>query len=135
MGIRCADHVTHLYPQKLALTSPTSGGRSVGIVRSRTKATEFFFFLLPARNIHFQRNSWKLPLFIYNFIGCSLSKLNTASFACCSRLCHWIESGFVSCVSRRVTCKLAGRGGTLLIQLSQLVGLFTELDGRIILTH
>jgi hypothetical protein len=29
-----------LYPQKLALCSPTSGGRSVGIVRSRTKATE-----------------------------------------------------------------------------------------------
>ena len=38
---RCADHVTPLYPQKLALTSPTGGGRSVGIVRSRTKATEF----------------------------------------------------------------------------------------------
>jgi len=32
--------VTPLYPQKLALTSPTGGGRSVGIVRSRTKATE-----------------------------------------------------------------------------------------------
>jgi hypothetical protein len=31
-----------LYLQKLALTSPTSSGRSVGIVRSRTKATEFF---------------------------------------------------------------------------------------------
>jgi hypothetical protein len=29
-----------VYPQKLALTSPTSGGRSVSIVRSRTKATE-----------------------------------------------------------------------------------------------
>jgi hypothetical protein len=43
MGIRCADHVTPLYPQKLALTSPTGGGRSVGIVRSRTKATEFFY--------------------------------------------------------------------------------------------
>ena len=42
MGIRCADHVTPLYPQKLALTSPTGGGRSVGIVRLRTKATEFF---------------------------------------------------------------------------------------------
>ena len=26
---------------KLALPSPTGGGRSVGIVRSRTKATEF----------------------------------------------------------------------------------------------
>jgi hypothetical protein len=38
---RCADHVTPLYPKKLALTSPTGGGRSVGIVRSRTKATEF----------------------------------------------------------------------------------------------
>jgi hypothetical protein len=30
-----------LYPQKLAITSPTSGGRSVGIVRLRAKATEF----------------------------------------------------------------------------------------------
>ena len=41
MGPRCANHVTPLYPQKLALTSPTGGGRSVGMVRSRTKATEF----------------------------------------------------------------------------------------------
>jgi hypothetical protein len=32
-----------LYLQKLALTSPTSSGRSVGIVRSRTQATEFSF--------------------------------------------------------------------------------------------
>jgi hypothetical protein len=31
-----------LYPQKLSLISPTSGGRSVGIIRSRTQATEFF---------------------------------------------------------------------------------------------
>jgi hypothetical protein len=30
-----------LYPQNLALTSLTSGGLSVGIVRSRTQATEF----------------------------------------------------------------------------------------------
>jgi len=41
VGTRCADHVTPLYPQKLALTSPTGGGRSVGIVRVWTKATEF----------------------------------------------------------------------------------------------
>jgi len=40
VGNRCADHVTPLYPQKLALTSPTGGGHSVGIVRLRTKATE-----------------------------------------------------------------------------------------------
>jgi hypothetical protein len=32
-----------LYPQKLAITSPTSGGRSVGIVRTRTQTMEFFF--------------------------------------------------------------------------------------------
>jgi hypothetical protein len=30
-----------LYPHKMALTTPTSGSRSVGIVRLRTKATEF----------------------------------------------------------------------------------------------
>jgi hypothetical protein len=33
-----------LNPQKLALSSSTSGGRSVGIVRSLTQATEFSFF-------------------------------------------------------------------------------------------
>jgi hypothetical protein len=32
-----------LYPQKLALTSPISGGLSVGIVNSRTQATMFSF--------------------------------------------------------------------------------------------
>jgi len=41
VGTRCADHLTPLYPQMLALTSPTGGGRSVGIVRVRTKAMEF----------------------------------------------------------------------------------------------
>jgi len=44
VGTRCADHVTPLYPRKLELTSPTGGGRSVGIVRVRTKATEFVLF-------------------------------------------------------------------------------------------
>jgi hypothetical protein len=39
VGIRHAD----LYPQKLALTSLTSGGLYVGIVRSWTQATEFSF--------------------------------------------------------------------------------------------
>ena len=45
MGILCADHVTPLYPRNLALTSPTGGGRSVGIVRLWTKATEFVCLL------------------------------------------------------------------------------------------
>jgi hypothetical protein len=33
-----------LYPKKLALTTPTSGGRSVGIVRLRTKGHGVFSF-------------------------------------------------------------------------------------------
>jgi hypothetical protein len=41
-----ADHATSLYPQKLALTSPTSGGHSVGIVRSRTKPMELFIIII-----------------------------------------------------------------------------------------
>jgi hypothetical protein len=52
-----------LYPQKFALTSTTSGGRSVGIVCSRTKATE----LVMARLVHI--TSWhsniKEPLYIF----------------------------------------------------------------------
>jgi hypothetical protein len=43
VGIGCADHVIPYIRKKLALTSPTTGGRSVGIVRSQTKATEFLF--------------------------------------------------------------------------------------------
>ena len=54
MGTRCADHATPLYPQKLALASPTGGGRSVGIVRVRTKATEFS--LVYVRNVGCLRN-------------------------------------------------------------------------------
>jgi hypothetical protein len=39
-GLNFAE-TTVLYTNELALTSPTSGGRSLSIVRSRTKATEF----------------------------------------------------------------------------------------------
>jgi hypothetical protein len=35
-----------LCPRMLALTSPTSGGRLLGIIRLRTKATEFSFMCL-----------------------------------------------------------------------------------------
>jgi hypothetical protein len=34
VGIHRADYTTLLYPQKLALTLLSSGGRSVGIIRS-----------------------------------------------------------------------------------------------------
>jgi hypothetical protein len=41
VGIRHADHVAPSIRRKLAITSPTSGGRSVGIVRSRIQTMEF----------------------------------------------------------------------------------------------
>ena len=58
VGNRCADHVTPLYPQKLALTSPTGGGRSVGIVRSRTEATEFSLEFILRAVIDMVRAMW-----------------------------------------------------------------------------
>jgi hypothetical protein len=37
------DDAVLLYPQRFALASPTSGGLSVGIVRSRTQVMKFVF--------------------------------------------------------------------------------------------
>jgi hypothetical protein len=52
-SIKWIHHADILFPQKLVLTSPTSSGRSVGIVSSRTQVTEFsfFFFLLYQVNV------------------------------------------------------------------------------------
>jgi hypothetical protein len=41
-----------LYLQKLALTSPTSSGLSVGIVHSQTQAMEFFFFWETCKGVY-----------------------------------------------------------------------------------
>jgi hypothetical protein len=43
VGIRCADHATPSTRKGWRLRA-TSGGRSVGIVRLRTTATEFSLF-------------------------------------------------------------------------------------------
>jgi hypothetical protein len=56
-----------LYPQKLALTS---GGRSVGIVRLRTKATEFFFIVKIKKNI---------ICFVFHFLSCIRHDVSTYS--------------------------------------------------------
>jgi hypothetical protein len=44
----------NLYMWKLVLTSPTSGGRSVSIVRLQTQATEFFFHILDSNYVFFE---------------------------------------------------------------------------------
>jgi hypothetical protein len=61
-----------LYPQQLALTLPTSGGRSVGIVRSRNQATKFF--LIP----------WINTLWT-NYKALVVHSTATVLW----RLCHW----------------------------------------------
>jgi hypothetical protein len=43
VGIRHADHVAHSLCKKLAITSLTSGGRSVGIVCSWTQTMELSY--------------------------------------------------------------------------------------------
>jgi hypothetical protein len=53
-GIRRAD-VTPLFPEKLALTYPTSGGRSVGVVRSWTQATESVCLFLSVDKLHLEQ--------------------------------------------------------------------------------
>jgi hypothetical protein len=49
-----------LHPQKLVLTSPTSGGRSVSIVRSPTEATEFslFWHICSNQELRSQKKLW-----------------------------------------------------------------------------
>jgi hypothetical protein len=51
VGIRHADHVAPSIRKKLALTSVTSGGRSVGIVRFWTEAMEIFILPYILRTI------------------------------------------------------------------------------------
>jgi hypothetical protein len=45
VGIRQADHVALSIRKKLAIASPTTGGRSVGIVCSRPQTMEFSLVL------------------------------------------------------------------------------------------
>jgi hypothetical protein len=49
-----------LYLQKLTLTSPTSGGRSVGIVHLRTKAMEFVCFVAPLLKFRISTTWYKI---------------------------------------------------------------------------
>jgi hypothetical protein len=61
-GADCdTDH--YLVVAKVSTTSPTSSGRSVGIVRSQTKATEFSFSLVYVR-------MWEHCTFDNQILGC-----------------------------------------------------------------
>jgi hypothetical protein len=58
VGIRHADHVAPSIRKKLALTSLTSGGRSVGIVLAcRLRPRSFFFVLVDVKDPTLSRQS------------------------------------------------------------------------------
>jgi hypothetical protein len=65
-----------LYSQKLALTSPTSGGRSVGIIRSQTQATGFSSLVLFRGSIqgHERQDRHIVPKLIMRIILPSLPR-------------------------------------------------------------
>jgi hypothetical protein len=56
-----------LYPQKLELSSPTSGGRYAGIGRSRTQSKNFFISIGLSVKLtsHFQLVSWSKIIQLY----------------------------------------------------------------------
>jgi hypothetical protein len=60
------------YPQKLAPTSPTSGGLSIGVVRLRTQATEFFIYV---HVYGFRADVFKIILSSFRY-----SRIYTAAF-------------------------------------------------------
>jgi hypothetical protein len=49
-----------VYPQKLALTSPTSGVRWIIIIRSRAKAMEFLSYYFKCKNLNLGLSVWSL---------------------------------------------------------------------------
>jgi hypothetical protein len=119
--IRCAYHATPLYPQKLALTSPTSGGRSVGVIRSRTKATEFVLlpycgtirmFILQVARIRLElkliikKNKWRFEgTFRFHHQGWMVCQHRKHHFSSCLHHCSFLHG---------LLFELEDGGGTIL---------------------
>jgi hypothetical protein len=82
-----------LYPQKLALSSPTSGGRSVGIVHSRTQATEIS---VPLTYALLSCLLYKMLLWIHGYrVSLCLASCYTL-LSCSADIRQWMCSWHVS---------------------------------------
>jgi hypothetical protein len=78
------------YTQKLALTSPTTGGRTVGIVRMRTKATEFVFVCL---------KWYEYRILFILLCGVKLLKMQrVTSFSMKLKLVKWVQEHWIESV-------------------------------------
>jgi hypothetical protein len=97
-----------IYPQKSALTSPKRGGRSVGTICLRTKATEFVLFVCSKGTIASEIVIWRQQLPLTRLIACEthcvpcvLPRL-LLQIAHCGTLsqnlthCHWQDVVFLS---------------------------------------
>jgi hypothetical protein len=87
------------YPQKLALTSPTSGGNFVGVVRSRTHSTEFSFSLVSATDMFRKRILRQVLRFYQTIIIKKKTKLHGLS-----PLANYTDRATAAC--RRSECQL-----------------------------
>jgi hypothetical protein len=90
---------TH-YPQKLTLTSPTSGGRSVGVVRFRTKAKEFVLFV-------WQTSKEDPGVDIFPYSSHLKPRCNFPAIFCYSVPLHRHKAGDMSSISQ--TCRRVWR--------------------------
>jgi hypothetical protein len=77
-----------VFPLKLAITSLTSGGLSVGIVHSRTQTTEFIFFLVFSLKIKY------LNIFVYK------NSVRTSQETQYKRIMLFTENVAVYCLNR-----------------------------------
>jgi hypothetical protein len=73
--------VTPLYQQKLALTSPTNGGSSVDIIRSRIKATELVSYCVHKLEILYCRVTVKFKFGQSIFVSCTQLSLDSCGSA------------------------------------------------------
>jgi hypothetical protein len=81
-----------LNPQKLAVSSPTSGGRKAGIVRSRTEATEFRFLLvLISALVPSPRNSIGCQCYDFQVRMIAMRRIYFHSFSTTSAACMYCD--------------------------------------------
>ena len=111
VGTRCADNVTPLYPQKLALISPTGGGRSVGIVRVRTKRPRS---LVQRQAAILCSVGWLEVQLIVVSVYVGFRKMSISIWVGCRIISRSRELTLFLCLKVRVNCRL---GCTLFVWL------------------
>jgi hypothetical protein len=82
-----------LYPQKLALTSPTGGGRSVGIVCLRTKSHGVFFYEM--EKTYTSQNSVKADAFAW--VNDRVARIDVFFMSVWDRVVHITEARACTC--------------------------------------